>query len=106
MVVEVCNSESTLTDPDGLDVKRLRAQLVVEGAILPASPEAREMLQDRGMAVVPDFMANAVAVPEASPRTGRTFDSALAWAQDRVYETMCWRGQLRGDVVTVRRLNA
>lgn len=47
------------------------------------------MMQDRGMTVVPDFMANAAAVPEGGPRTGRlTFDAGLALAQDRVREAM------------------
>lgn len=41
------------------------------------------------MTVVPDFMANAAAVPEGGPRTGRlTFDAGLALAQDRVREAM------------------
>ena len=63
------------------------------------------MMQDRGMTVVPDFMANAAAVREGGPRPGRlTVDGALALAQDRVREAMGWRDQLRGNVVTVRRV--
>src|SRR5690606_9648813 len=37
----------------------IRAELLVEGANLPTTPEAREVLADRGVTVVPDFIANA-----------------------------------------------
>ncbi|WP_214415767.1 Glu/Leu/Phe/Val family dehydrogenase [Sphaerisporangium fuscum] len=42
------------------------ARLVVEGANLPASPEAREILHKRGVAVVPDFIANAGGIVAAA----------------------------------------
>jgi glutamate dehydrogenase (NAD(P)+) len=38
---------------------RIRATLVVEGANLPTSPAARAVLAQRGVTVVPDFIANA-----------------------------------------------
>lgn len=38
---------------------RIRASLVVEGANLPTSPAARTVLAERGITVVPDFIANA-----------------------------------------------
>ncbi|HWN33616.1 MAG TPA: Glu/Leu/Phe/Val dehydrogenase [Pseudonocardia sp.] len=38
---------------------RIRASLVVEGANLPTSPAARTVLAERGVTVVPDFIANA-----------------------------------------------
>ncbi|GAA5174087.1 Glu/Leu/Phe/Val dehydrogenase [Pseudonocardia eucalypti] len=38
---------------------RLRVTLVVEGANLPTTPEARQVLADRRVTVVPDFIANA-----------------------------------------------
>ena len=38
---------------------RIRASLVVEGANLPTSPAARAVLAERGVTVVPDFIANA-----------------------------------------------
>lgn len=37
----------------------IRAELLVEGANLSTTPEAREVLADRGVTVVPDFIANA-----------------------------------------------
>lgn len=47
-------------DVDHLD--RITAGLVVEGANLPTTPEAERALLDRGVTVVPDFVANAGAV--------------------------------------------
>jgi glutamate dehydrogenase (NAD(P)+) len=38
---------------------RIRASLVVEGANLPTNPAARAVLAERGITVVPDFIANA-----------------------------------------------
>ncbi|HET6736830.1 Glu/Leu/Phe/Val family dehydrogenase [Mycobacterium sp.] len=37
----------------------LPARIVVEGANLPSSPAAQQILHDRGVIVVPDFIANA-----------------------------------------------
>jgi glutamate dehydrogenase (NAD(P)+) len=45
---------------------RIRASLVVEGANLPTSPEARTVLARRGVTVVPDFIANAGGVVAAA----------------------------------------
>jgi glutamate dehydrogenase (NAD(P)+) len=47
---------------DVIDVEvaaRIRATLVVEGANLPTSPAARAVLAQRGVTLVPDFIANA-----------------------------------------------
>jgi glutamate dehydrogenase/leucine dehydrogenase len=41
---------------------RLRCRLVVEGANSPTTPAADEILQDKGVRVVPDLMANAGGV--------------------------------------------
>lgn len=38
---------------------RIRAGLVVEGANLPTTPRARELLDSRSIGIVPDFIANA-----------------------------------------------
>lgn len=37
----------------------LSASLIVEGANLPTTPAAREVLHERGVTIVPDFIANA-----------------------------------------------
>lgn len=41
---------------------RLKAKLVAEGANIPATPEAEELLAVRGVLVLPDFIANAGGV--------------------------------------------
>ena len=44
----------------------LPARILVEGANLPSSPEAQQILHDRGVIVVPDFIANAGGVVAAA----------------------------------------
>jgi len=51
--------------PDVLTVAnapRLRARLVLQGANIPATPEAEAILHERGIVSVPDFIANAGGV--------------------------------------------
>jgi len=51
--------------PDVLDAAnapRLRARLVLQGANIPATPEAEAILHARGIVSVPDFIANAGGV--------------------------------------------
>lgn len=45
---------------------RIKARLVVEGANLPTSAQAQEILAQRGIAVIPDFVANAGGVVAAA----------------------------------------
>lgn len=42
------------------------ASLIVEGANLPTTPAAREVLHERGITVVPDFIANAGGIIAAA----------------------------------------
>jgi glutamate dehydrogenase (NAD(P)+) len=42
------------------DADRIRARVVVEGANMPTLPEAEAALRDRGIPVVPDFLANVM----------------------------------------------
>ena len=51
---------------DGDLAARLPARIVVEGANLPSSAQAQAVLLDRGVAVVPDFIANAGGVVAAA----------------------------------------
>ncbi|MFJ8673206.1 Glu/Leu/Phe/Val dehydrogenase [Streptomyces sp. NPDC093589] len=54
---------------DVIDVEkahRIKAKLVVEGANLPTSPQAQEILARRGVTVLPDFVANAGGVVAAA----------------------------------------
>ncbi|MHC4910526.1 MAG: Glu/Leu/Phe/Val family dehydrogenase, partial [Planctomycetota bacterium] len=48
------------------NVDRLATRLVLEGANIPITPEAEGMLHERGVLVVPDFIANAGGVICAS----------------------------------------
>jgi glutamate dehydrogenase (NAD(P)+) len=51
---------------DGDLASRITAKLVVEGANLPTSPAAQQVLAARGIMVVPDFIANAGGVVAAA----------------------------------------
>jgi glutamate dehydrogenase/leucine dehydrogenase len=44
------------------NVARLRARLMPQGANIPCTPEAEAALHERGVLVVPDFIANAGGV--------------------------------------------
>jgi glutamate dehydrogenase (NAD(P)+) len=46
--------------------KSTSASLIVEGANLPTTPAAREILHERGVIVVPDFIANAGGIIAAA----------------------------------------
>lgn len=48
------------------NVDRLRAKLVLQGANIPATPEAEATMHERGIISVPDFIANAGGVICAS----------------------------------------
>jgi glutamate dehydrogenase (NAD(P)+) len=48
------------------NVMRLRARLVPQGANIPFTPEAEQALHERGVLVIPDFIANAGGVICAS----------------------------------------
>lgn len=51
---------------DTATAHRIKARLVVEGANLPTSPAAQAILAERGITVVPDFVANAGGVIAAA----------------------------------------
>jgi glutamate dehydrogenase (NAD(P)+) len=58
---------AALQDVIDTDLARtLPARIVVEGANLPSSPAAQQVLHDRGVIVVPDFIANAGGVVAAA----------------------------------------
>jgi glutamate dehydrogenase (NAD(P)+) len=44
------------------NVKRLKAKLVAQGANIPATPDAEQILHERGILSLPDFIANAGGV--------------------------------------------
>ncbi|MBO9521772.1 MAG: glutamate dehydrogenase [Nocardioidaceae bacterium] len=45
---------------EAADASRVQARVVVEGANMPTLPEAEKALLDRGIPVVPDFLANVM----------------------------------------------
>ena len=86
-VEKVSNDELLLCDVDELipsalehqiradNAPYMRARMIVEGANGPTTPEADEILQDRGIIVVPDILANA----------GGVVVSYFEWVQDLQY---------------------
>lgn len=64
---------------------RLRARLVVAGANIPATPGAERMLHERGVLLVPDFIANAGGVICAAMEwRGATRGAAFAAIEERI----------------------
>lgn len=78
--------------------ERIRAQLVVEGANLPTSPEARAVLHHRGIAVVPDFIANAGGIIAAAYSMDAR-NSAFTVDESRIFETVS--AKLRPNAIAV-----
>lgn len=67
------------------NVSRLRARMVPQGANIPCTPEAEQALHERGVLVVPDFIANAGGVICASIEyRGGTQTAAFAYIDERV----------------------
>ena len=67
------------------NVHRLKTKLVLEGANIPVTPGAAMALHDRGVVVVPDFIANAGGVICAAMEyQSATRASAFAAIQDRI----------------------
>jgi glutamate dehydrogenase (NAD(P)+) len=52
-----------------------KARLIVEGANLPTTPDARAALHNRGIAVVPDFIANAGGIVAAAHSMGARYSA-------------------------------
>jgi glutamate dehydrogenase (NAD(P)+) len=86
---------------DVLDEKvaaQVRASLVVEGANLPTNPASRRLLADRGVTVVPDFIANAGGVVAAAFAMDARY-SAFRPDPAAIFATISTR--LRENTVTV-----
>jgi glutamate dehydrogenase (NAD(P)+) len=77
---------------------QVRAGLVVEGANLPTNPASRRLLADRGVTVVPDFIANAGGVVAAAFAMDARY-SAFRPDRGAIFETISTR--LRENTVTV-----
>jgi len=48
------------------NVDRLKARLVLQGANIPATPDAERRMHERGILSIPDFIANAGGVIAAA----------------------------------------
>jgi glutamate dehydrogenase/leucine dehydrogenase len=74
--------------PDVIDdgnMDQVRAALIIEGANIPITEAAEEALHKRGVAVVPDFIANAGGVICASVEYhGGTESQALAAIEEKI----------------------
>jgi glutamate dehydrogenase (NAD(P)+) len=67
------------------NASRLRARLMPQGANIPCTPEAEQALHERGVLVVPDFIANAGGVICASMEyRGSTQRAAFEYIDERV----------------------
>jgi len=83
---KISNSELLVSDCDVLvpaalekvltaeNAAQIKAKLIVEGANGPTTPEADRILNERGISVIPDIMANA----------GGVTVSYFEWVQDRM----------------------
>ena len=74
------------------------AKLVVEGANLPTIPSAQEILHKRGVAVIPDFIANAGGIIAAAYSMGARY-SAFAVDPDEIFTMISTK--VRANVVAV-----
>jgi glutamate dehydrogenase (NAD(P)+) len=67
------------------NVQQLRTKLVIEGANIPLTPGAEKMLHDRGVLVIPDFIANAGGVICAAMEyQGATQAAAFAAIEEKL----------------------
>lgn len=67
------------------NVGRLKTRLMPQGANIPCTPEAEKALHDRGILVVPDFIANAGGVIcAATEHRGGTERAAFDYIDERI----------------------
>jgi glutamate dehydrogenase (NAD(P)+) len=76
--------EGQLTE-DNAD--RVKAQVIVEGANGPTTPEADEIFEERGITVVPDILANAGGVTVSYFEWVQALQ-AYSWSEDEVNERL------------------
>ena len=62
---------------------RIKAKMVIEGANGPTTPEADDILQDRGVLVLPDVIANAGGVTVSYFEWVQDF-SSFFWSEDEI----------------------
>jgi glutamate dehydrogenase (NAD(P)+) len=69
------------------NVDGVQAKLVVEGANLPVTPEADERLNERGVFIVPDLLANAGGVTVSYFEWSQNFQQ-YTWSEEIVNERL------------------
>lgn len=72
-VLILAAAENQITEEN---MKHIQAELIVEGANAPISQHADQYLNDKGVVIIPDILANA----------GGVIVSYLEWKQDRITE--------------------
>ncbi|MFI5660041.1 Glu/Leu/Phe/Val dehydrogenase [Streptomyces sp. NPDC051684] len=83
---------------DAPTAHQVKAKLVVEGANLPTTPEAQTVLEERGVHVLPDFVANAGGVVAAAFAMDARY-SGFRPETPTIFDTISKR--LRANAVTV-----
>lgn len=66
---------------------QIKARMVVEGANGPTTPEADDILQDKGVLLVPDVVANAGGVTVSYFEWVQNF-SSFYWSEDEINERL------------------
>jgi glutamate dehydrogenase (NAD(P)+) len=69
------------------NVDRLKCKIVVEGANAPTTPNADDILDDRGILVVPDILANAAGITVGYFEWVQGL-MRLFWGENEVYERL------------------
>jgi glutamate dehydrogenase (NAD(P)+) len=69
------------------NARRIRARVIAEGANLPATPEADEILAQRGIHVLPDILTNAGGVTVSYFEWAQNLPQII-WDEDRVNREM------------------
>jgi glutamate dehydrogenase (NAD(P)+) len=67
----------------GANAGRIKARLVIEGANGPTTPEADDILADKGILVLPDVIANAGGVTVSYFEWVQDF-SSFFWSEDEI----------------------
>jgi glutamate dehydrogenase (NAD(P)+) len=69
------------------NAERVRAEIIVEGANAPTTPEADEILRRRGVTIVPDILANAGGVTVSYFEWAQNIQQ-FRWELDRVNDEL------------------
>jgi glutamate dehydrogenase (NAD(P)+) len=89
-----CQVESDILIPAALEgqitaerARALKTKVVIEGANGPTMPEADEILEDRGILVVPDVIANAGGVTVSYFEWVQDFNSYF-WSEEEIEQRL------------------